>query len=91
MATNVMSIMDTVEEYTRRWIKSLGEERDIFSECIKSIRHSLKTCIRYLPVKMRTIYPSVFTCKKPEVIDDFCRLHNNFELVPADKASNNNV
>jgi hypothetical protein len=36
---------------------------------------------------MRTIYHSVF--KKPEVVNyELRRLHNNFVLVPADKASN---
>jgi hypothetical protein len=38
---------------------------------------------------MRTIYPSVF--KKPEVVNKLRRLHDNFVLVPADKASNNIV
>ena len=38
---------------------------------------------------MRTIYPSVF--KKPEVVNELRRLHDNFVLVPADKASNNFV
>jgi hypothetical protein len=38
---------------------------------------------------MRTIYPSVF--KKPEVVNESCRMHDNFVLVPADKASNNFV
>jgi hypothetical protein len=36
---------------------------------------------------MRTIYPSVF--KNTEVVDELRRLHDNFVLVPADKASNN--
>jgi hypothetical protein len=38
---------------------------------------------------MRTIYPSVF--KNTEVVNELCRLHDNFVLVPADKASNNIV
>jgi hypothetical protein len=33
---------------------------------------------------MRTIYPSVF--KKPEVVNELRRLHDNFMLIPADKA-----
>jgi hypothetical protein len=43
----------------------------------------------YLSGKIRTIYPSVF--KKPEVINELHRLHDNFVLVPADKASINIV
>jgi hypothetical protein len=38
---------------------------------------------------MQTIYPSVF--KKPEVVNELRRLHDNFVLVPADNASNNIV
>jgi hypothetical protein len=38
---------------------------------------------------MRTIYPSVF--KKPEVVNELHRLHDNFVLVQADKGSNNIV
>jgi hypothetical protein len=38
---------------------------------------------------MRTVYLSVF--KKSEVVNELRRLHDNFALVPADKASNNIV
>jgi hypothetical protein len=38
---------------------------------------------------MHTIYPFVF--KKPEGVNELRRLHNNFVLVPADKASNNSL
>ena len=81
--------MDSVEEYARRWTKSEREELDTLSEWIKSIRKSLKSRIHHLSGKMRTIYPSVF--KKPEVVNELRRLHDNFMLVPADKASNNIV
>jgi hypothetical protein len=63
MATNFFSIMDSVEEYARRWTKSEGEELDTLSELIKSIRKLLK----YLSGKMRTTYPSVF--KKTEMVN----------------------
>jgi hypothetical protein len=59
------------------------------SEWIKSIPKLLKSRIHHLLGKMCTIYPSVF--RKPEVIDKLRRLHDNFVLVPADKASNNIV
>ena len=81
--------MNSVEEYARRWAKSEGEELDTLSEWIKSIRKLLKSRINHLAGKMRTIYPSVF--KKPEVVNELHRLHENFVLVPADKASNNIV
>jgi hypothetical protein len=38
---------------------------------------------------MCTIYPSVI--KEPRVVNELRRLHDNFVLVPADKASNNIV
>ena len=58
-------------------------------EWIKSIRKLLKSRIHHLSGKMRNTYPSVF--KKPEVVNELQRLHDNFVLVPADKASNNIV
>ena len=79
----------SVGEYARRWTKSEGEELDTLSEWIKSIRKLLKSRIHHLSGKMRNIYPSVF--KKPEVVNELQRLHDNFVLVPADKASNNIV
>jgi hypothetical protein len=63
---NFVSIMDSVEEYARRWTKSEGEELDTLPEWINSIRKLLKSRIHHLSGKMRTIYPSVL--KKPEVI-----------------------
>jgi hypothetical protein len=56
---NFVSIMDSVEEYTRRWTKSETEELGTLSEWITNIRKLLKTRIHHLSGKMRTIYPSV--------------------------------
>jgi hypothetical protein len=53
-------------------------------EWIKSICKLSKSRIHHLSGKMHTIYPSVF--KKPEVVNELRRLHDNFVLVPADKA-----
>ena len=78
--------MISVEEYARCWTKFEGEELNTLSEWIKSIRKLLKSRIHHLSGKMRTIYPSVF--KKPEAVNELRRLHDNFVLVPADKASN---
>ena len=84
-----MNIMNSMEEYARRWTKSEREELDTLSEWIKTIRNLLKFLIHHLTGKMCTIYPSVF--KKLEVVNELHRLHENFVLVPADKASNNIV
>jgi hypothetical protein len=67
----------------------IGEDLDTLSEWTETIRKILKSYIHHLPDKMRTIYPSVF--KNTEVVIELCRLHDNFVLVPADKASNNIV
>jgi hypothetical protein len=84
-----MSITDSVEEYARRWTKFEEEELDTLSEWIKSIWKLLKSRIHHLSGKMRTIDPSVF--KKPQVVNELRRLHDNFVLILADKASNNIV
>jgi hypothetical protein len=77
--------MDSVEEYARRWTKSEGEELDTLSEWIKSIRKLLKFRIHQMSGEIRTIYPSVF--KKTEAVNELRRLHDNFVLVSAYKAS----
>ena len=86
---NFISIMNSVEDYARRWVKYEKEELDTLSEWIKSIRRILKSRIRHIRRKVRTIYPSVF--RKPEVINELDRLHEEYVLVPADKACNNIV
>jgi hypothetical protein len=79
--------MYSVEEYARHWTKSEKEELDTLSEWIKNIRKISKSSIHHLSGKMRSIYPSVF--KNTEVVNELRRLHDNFVLNPADKASNN--
>jgi hypothetical protein len=81
--------MDSVGEYARSWTKSEEEELDTLSDWIKSIPKFSKSRIHHLSGKMRTNYLSV--SKKPEVVNELRRLHNNFVLVPVDKASNNIV
>ena len=44
---NFMTIMNSVEEYARRWTKYEGEELDTLSEWIKSIRKLLKSRINH--------------------------------------------
>ena len=74
--------MNSVEEYARRWAKYENEELDTLSEWIKCIRRILKSRIRHIKTKVRTIYPSVFS--KPKVIKELDRLHEEYVLVPAD-------
>jgi hypothetical protein len=86
---NIVSIINAVDDYVKRWAKRENEELDTFSEWVKSIRGILKSRIRNIRTKVRTTYPSVFS--KPEVITELERLHGEFVLVPADTACNNIV
>ena len=86
---NFNIIMDSVEDYARRWAKHEEVDLDTLSEWIKGVRSMLKSRIRKLKGTMRTNFPSVFS--NPEVTSELQRLHDQFVLVPADKASNNIV
>ena len=81
--------MNPVEEYARRWAKYENEELDTLSEWTNSIRGILKSRIRPIKTKVRTIYPSMFS--KAEMIKELDRLHEEYVLLPADKACNNIV
>ena len=81
--------MDSVEEYARVWARDEDVEADTLSEWIKSIRHLLKRRIYMVSRSMNTKAKSVFN--DPQVIDHLADLHDQYVLVPADKASNNIV
>ena len=57
------------------------------SEWIKSIGDVVKRRIRRLKHSVNTRYESIF--RDPDVVHELSRLHENFVIVPADKASNN--
>ena len=79
--------MDACEEYARRWEKKEVVEVDTLSEWIKSIADVLKRRIRRLKRSVNTRHKSIFS--DPDVVRELSRLHENFVIVPADKASNN--
>ena len=79
--------MDACEEYARRWAKKEDVEVDTLSEWIKSIADVLRRRIRRLKRSVSTRHESIFC--DPEVVRELSRLHENFVIVPADKASNN--
>ena len=79
--------MDACEEYVRRWAKKEDVEVDTLSEWIKSITDVLKRRIRRLKHSVNTRHESIFS--DPDVVRELSRLHENFVIVPADKASNN--
>ena len=80
-------IMDACEAYARRWAKKEDVELDTLSEWIKSIGDVLKRRIRRLKHSINTRHESIFS--DPDVVSELSRLHENFVIVPADKASNN--
>ena len=73
--------------YARRWAKKEDVELDTFSEWIKSIGDVLKRRIRRLKHSINTRHESIFS--DPDVVTELSRLHENFVIVPADRASNN--
>ena len=79
--------MDACEEYARRWAKKEDVEVDTLSEWVKSIADVLKRRIRRLKRSVNNRHESIFC--DPEVVRELSRLHENFVIVPADKASNN--
>ena len=80
-------IMDACEEYARRWAKKDDVEVDTLSGWIKSMADVLKRRIRRLKHSVNTRHESIFS--DPDVVSGLPRLHENFVIVPADKASNN--
>ena len=79
--------MDACKAYARRWAKKEDVELDTLSEWIKSIGDVLKRRIRRLKHSVNTRHESIFS--DPDVVTELSRLHKNFVIVPADKASNN--
>ena len=84
---NFSIIMDACEEYARRWAKKEDVEVDTLSEWIKSIADVLKRRIQRRKHSVNTRHESIFS--DPDVVRELSRLHENFVIVPADKASNN--
>ena len=80
-------IMDACETYARQWAKKEDVELDTLSEWIKSIGEVVKRRIRRLKHSVNTRSESIF--RDPDVARELSRLHDNFVIVPADKASNN--
>jgi hypothetical protein len=86
---NFKLIMDSVEDYARRWAKREDFKLDTLSEWVKSIRTRLKRRLYMLSKSMNTKYESVFN--DSSVLTELSGLHDKYVIVPADKASNNIV
>ena len=77
--------MDACDAYARQWAKKEDVELDILSEWIKAISEVVKRRIRRLNHSVNTRSESIF--RDPDVARELSRLHENFVIVPADKAS----
>ena len=84
---NFKIIMDAVEAHARKWVKRESAEPDALSEWVKSIRSLVKRKIYVLSKSIDTKYKPVL--KEPPVIECLKKLHDQFVVVPADKAPNN--
>ena len=79
--------MDACEANARQWAKKEDVELDTLSEWIKTTGEVVKRRIRRLKHSVNTRFESIF--RDPDVVRELSRLHENFVIVPADKASNN--
>ena len=83
---NLSSVI-TCKKATTSGIFSIGVGYCALSEWVKSISDVLKRRIRRLKRSVNTRHESIFC--DPDVVRELSRLHENFVIVPADKASNN--
>jgi len=86
---NFKLLMDSVEDYARKWAKQEGVELNTFSDWVTSVRSLIRKRIFKLSRSMSSKVRSVFNDKY--VIDNLTDLHSKYVVVPADKTSNNIV
>ena len=84
---NFKLIMDSVEDYARRWASQEEEETNSLSEWVKSFRSLLKRRISKLQHKMSSKAKPVLNSNN--VASSLSSLHDKYVVVPVDKASNN--
>ena len=81
--------MNSVEEYVRRWAEKKDVEVDTLSEWVKSVMSLVNRRVSVLSRAMSRRHESSFD--DPDVAAELAKIHEKFVVVPADKASNNNV
>ena len=82
-------ILDSVEEYARRWAKKGDVEIDTLSKWVKSVMSLINRRVSVLSRTMSRRHESVFD--DPDVAAELAEIHEKFVVVPADKAFNNIV
>ena len=86
---NSKLILDSVEEYARRWAKKEDVEVDTLSEWVKSVMSLVNRRVSVLSRTMSRRHESVFDDQ--DVAAELAEIHEKFVVVPADKASDNIV
>ena len=81
--------MDACAEYARRRARKEDIEVDTLSEWIKSIAEVIKRRIRRLKHSVNPRHEPILSY--PDVVGELSLLHENYVIVPADKASNNYI
>ena len=83
---NSKLILDSVEDYARRWAKNEEVEVDTLSEWVKSIMSLVNRHVSVLSRTMFRRHESVFNDQ--DVAAELVEIHEKFVVVLADKASN---
>ena len=86
---NFKLLMDSVEEYARRWAKREKVDVNTLSEWIKTIRTHIQSRIKNLKNNMSNRVETPL--KDAEVKKCLAELHHKYIVLPADKAPNNIV
>ena len=81
--------MNAVEDYSRKWANKEGVDVSALSEWVNAIRHLVISVVYCLRNYMSTRSKSVFDNK--EIATKLADIHDQYVVVPADKASNNVV
>ena len=86
---NFKLILDSVEEYARRWAKKEDVEVDTLSKLVKTVMSLIKRRVSVLSRTMSRQRKFVFD--DPDVAAELAEIHEKCVVVPAGKASNNIV
>ena len=84
------SIMNAVENYSKKWPKKECVDDSALSEWVNVIRHLVKRRVYFLLNSMSTRSKSV-SYKEIRLRQKLADIHDKYVVVPADKASNNLV
>jgi hypothetical protein len=81
--------MNAVEDYAKRWAKREREELDTLTEWVQSIKRYWNPELETLNIKY---VPSILLCSvNQKWWMNWKKIHEEYVLVPADKAGNNIV